>query len=376
MFDRVKAFALTFFGRFPFHRRRTGRKLAPSKPCERSVAGPRPFSEASAYNSLRIQKLREIGPIPAYATLTGLTAGVHGDAMADRTAMSRLKPRFGAHMPIAGGLENAFAVGAATGCDCLQIFLKNQRQWKAKPLTDEQVSRYRQAQNETRLSPVVAHAGYLINLASPEKAVRQRSVKALLDELDRCEALGVSCLVLHPGAHRGDSLNAGINRIARSLDAVHQTATRYRTMILLETTAGQGTAIGYRFEQLAAILDRVRESGRLGVCLDTCHLFAAGYDFRSAEGYAAMVEQLDRTVGANRVKCIHANDSKMPCGSRVDRHEHIGKGKIGKAGLAHFVNDRRWAAVPMILETPKGRDGRGTDLDKVNLKRLRAMIRA
>jgi len=337
------------------------------------------------------------------------------------------KPRFGAHMSVARGLENAFGAGAAVGCDCLQIFVKNQRQWRAGPLTDEQVARFHEARSAAGLAPVIAHASYLLNLASPSDATRAMSVNAMVDELTRCEALGVDFLVFHPGAHmnsevrsakfedrnqsrerkRADHPNrnregeesllpitdfqlpiglpanrpdddpaviGGIERIASALDEVHRRCAGFRTMVLLESTAGQGTAIGWHFGQLAAVLDRVRKSDRLGVCLDTCHLFAAGYDFRTVEGYAAMIDELDRTVGVSRVGCIHVNDSKRELGSRVDRHEHIGKGKVGKSGFAHFVNDPRFVNVPFILETPKGKDGRGTDLDKVNLKRLRAMI--
>jgi deoxyribonuclease-4 len=319
------------------------------------------------------------------------------------------KARFGAHMSVAGVLENAFAAGEAVGCDCLQIFVKNQRQWRAGPLTEEQVARFREARRATDLAPFVAHASYLLNLASPNRDTREMSVNAMVDELTRCEALGVEALVFHPGAHlsqsepqaqaRGgrdfepqseskrdrpslalrvrmesDATLAGIGRIAKGLDEVHRRCAGFRTMVLLESTAGQGSAIGWHFGQLAAILDRVRESDRIGVCLDTCHLFAAGYDFRAAEEYAAMIDELDRTVGVSRVRCIHTNDSKRELGSRVDRHEHIGKGRIGKAGFAHFVNDPRFLDVPFILETPKGKDGQGTDFDKVNLKRLRAMI--
>jgi len=328
-------------------------------------------------------------------------------------------------MSVAGGLERAFDAGAAVGCDCLQIFVRNQRQWQApSPLTDEQIRRFGEARSVTGLTPVVAHASYLLNLASPSDATRAMSVSAMTDELTRCEALGVEALVFHPGAHlngedrspniedrnrsrereradhqyhdRGGAEElsiddcrlsigssgghdkrtidkatlAGIERIAGSLDEVHRRCAGYSTMILLETTAGQGTAIGWHFGQLADILDRVRDSDRLGVCLDTCHLFAACYDFRSAEGYAAMIDELDRTVGVSRVRCIHTNDSKKDLGSRVDRHEHIGKGKIGKAGFAYFVNDPRFLDVPFILETPKGVDGRGRDLDRLNLQQL------
>ena len=284
-------------------------------------------------------------------------------------------PRFGAHMSVAGGLQHAFSASLAAGCDCLQIFVKNQRQWKASPLTDEQIALYKEAESATRLAPVVAHATYLLNLASPDATIRDKSIRCITDELQRCEALGVMGLIFHPGAHMDDTIEAGIKRIAKALDQVHSTCAGFGSMILLETTAGQGTAIGWQFDQIASILDQSKAPDRLGVCLDTCHLFAAGYDFRSAEGYEAMIDEMDDTFGVRSIKCIHVNDSKRECGSRVDRHEHIGKGKIGKQGFAHFVNDKRFAGVPLILETPKGKDGRGSDLDKVNLKRLRKLIR-
>lgn len=296
-------------------------------------------------------------------------------------------PVLGAHLSVAGGLECAITNAAALGCECVQIFVKNQRQWRAPPLGMDQIARFRAAQSATGVAPIVAHASYLLNLASPDDRVRLRSVEALTDELQRCDAVGVAYVVLHPGAHLNNAEcgmanaekgitaaeQAGIERIALSLDEVHRRCAGFRTMILLETTAGQGTSIGWRFEQLRAILDGVRERDRVGICLDSCHLFAAGYDFRSPEAYAATIGELDRAIGLAHVKCIHMNDSKRELGSRVDRHEHIGKGRIGKNGFAHFINDPRFAGVPMILETPKGVDGRGTDLDKVNLKRLRAL---
>ncbi len=278
-------------------------------------------------------------------------------------------------MSVAGGLQHAFSAGLAAGCDCLQIFVKNQRQWKAPQLTDQQIALYKEAESATMLAPVVAHATYLLNLASSDATTRDTSIRCITDELQRCEALGVMGLIFHPGAHLDDTMEAGIKRIAKALDQVHRTCSGFNTMILLETTAGQGTAIGWQFDQIANILDQTKAPDRLGVCLDTCHLFAAGYDFRSAEGYETMIGEMDDTFGVKSIKCIHVNDSKRECGSRVDRHEHIGKGKIGKQGFAHFVNDKRFAGVPMILETPKGKDGRGSDLDKVNLKRLRALIR-
>ena len=276
-------------------------------------------------------------------------------------------------MSVAGGIENGFTAGKAVGCDCLQVFVKNQRQWRAPALKSKRIAAYKAAQQETGLSPVVAHASYLLNLASPDDVNRNKSIAAMVDELERCEALGVSALIFHPGAHMDDTLEAGIKRIALSLNDVHEKCQGFDTTILLESTAGQGTAIGYRFAHLASIFDGVVDSERLGVCLDTCHLFAAGYDFREKSGYDEMMDELDSTVGIKSVRCIHTNDSKRECGSRVDRHEHIGKGKIGKGGFAHFINDERWSNTPFILETPKGKDGRGTDFDKVNLKRLRAL---
>ena len=283
-------------------------------------------------------------------------------------------PKLGAHMSAAGGLENAFLAGAAVGCDCLQLFVKNQRQWQAPPLTDEQITRFQAAQRESGLSPVVAHASYLLNLASPDAKNRKKSIAAMIDELNRCEKLGIDGLIFHPGAHMDGTMMAGVKRVATSLDRVHKDCPGYRCRILLETTAGQGTAIGYRFEQIADIIAKTKEPERLGVCLDTCHLFAAGYDFRKPAGYAAMMDEMESAIGLANVRCIHMNDSKRELGSRVDRHDHIGQGKIGKAGFAHFMNDRRWHDVPMILETPHGADGRGTDLNRVNLKRLRSLI--
>jgi len=284
-------------------------------------------------------------------------------------------PKFGSHMSAAGGLENAFHAGVAVGCDALQLFVKNQRQWRAASLSDEQIQKTLAAKAETGLTPVVAHASYLLNLASPEDSKRKQSVEALVDEQQRCESVGVDFVVVHPGAHMDDTMEAGISRVAQSLDEVEEQNAGLSCMVLLETTAGQGSAIGYRFEQIAGILNETRNASAFGVCLDTCHLFAAGYDFRKQVGYDEMMNELDQAIGISKVKCIHVNDSKKDLGSRVDRHDHIGKGKIGIEGFAHFVNDTRFGDVPFILETPKGKDGRGADFDKVNLKRLRALVR-
>jgi len=286
--------------------------------------------------------------------------------------------RFGSHLSVAGGLENAIGEALQLNCDCVQIFVKNQRQWRAAKLSEDAVMRFKDAVRgapSPGVHPVVAHASYLLNLASPDSGTRKQSISAMIDEVERCEALGVSSLVFHPGAHLTGSMEEGIAHVANSLNEMHRTCLGFRTTILLESTAGQGSAIGWQFSQLAAILDRVSESQRLGVCLDTCHLFAAGYDIRTPDTYAATIDELHRTVGCERVKCIHVNDSKRELASRVDRHEHIGKGKIGKPAFAHVINDPRFFGVPMILETPKGKDGRGVDFDKTNLKKLRGLVR-
>lgn len=276
-------------------------------------------------------------------------------------------------MSIAGGLERAFEAGLTAGCDCMQIFVKNQRQWSAGPLSDETVERFRAAAGETGIGPVIAHATYLINLASPDAVLRRRSVAALSDELRRCARLGVPFLVVHPGAHMGAGVASGIARIISSLNAVHRRVDE-GVEVLLETTAGQGSSIGHEVEHLARIIDGVREPRRLGVCVDTCHVFAAGYDLRKAKGYAQLADELDRLIGVDRVRCLHVNDSKGACGSRLDRHEHIGRGRIGRVGFSHILNDARFTQVPRILETPKGMDGRGRDWDRENLRRLRSLV--
>lgn len=285
------------------------------------------------------------------------------------------KQRFGSHLSVAGGFENAFIKAVEVGCDCLQIFVKNQKQWQAKPLTDEVIRNYKSAQRETRIKPVIAHASYLINLASPNRALFAKSVRAVIDELERCEALGVRGLVLHPGAHVGEGVEPGIERIASGLDEIHAATTGFKGKVLLETTAGQGTSIGCEIEHLGSIISRVADADRLGVCLDTCHLFAAGYDLRDRDEYDRTIGLLRKQVTLSRIKCIHLNDSKGDCESRIDRHEHIGKGKIGAAGFRNLLNDPRLARVPKILETPKGHNDRGVEHDIINLRKLRSLIR-
>ncbi len=224
--------------------------------------------------------------------------------------------------------------------------------------------------------PVIAHGSYLLNLASPDETARRKSITALADELERCEQLGVAGLVIHPGAHMGEGVDAGIARIVSALDDVHVRTSGLKTPVLLETTAGQGSSVGHEIAHLGRIIDDCKAPDRLMVCLDTCHLFAAGYDLRNSDAYERTIAELTDHVGLETVKCIHMNDSKKPCGSCVDRHEHISKGEMGKQAFVNVVNDRRLAAVPKILETPKGVDGRGSDMDRVNLRRLRCLIQA
>ncbi len=292
------------------------------------------------------------------------------------TKPDKIRPQtFGAHMSIAGGLHRAIERGLDAGCDCLQIFVKNQRQWSAKPLEEDVVRLWKASAQKAGMSHVVAHASYLVNLASADTVIWEKSVVALTDELERCEALGVPQLVFHPGAHGQATLKEGIGRIAKGIDEIHERTRGLKASLLLETTAGQGSAIGHRFEHLADILEAVRATARLGVCVDTCHIFAAGYALSPLRAYAATIQEFEHVVGAEWVKCIHVNDSKRDLGSRVDRHEHIGEGHIGLEGFRNLVNDARFLGVPKILETPKGTNTNGRDLDIVNLERLRRLVR-
>ena len=280
-------------------------------------------------------------------------------------------PRFGAHMSVAGGVELAIERGARVGCDAMQIFTKNSNQWAARPLAAGDVERFRKAARGSGIRPLLAHDSYLINLGSPRSPLLRRSRAALEDELRRAEALGLDYLVIHPGSSVGAPEDDCLRRITESIDEVHGRTSGFRVRILLENTAGQGTAVGHRLEHLARILDAVDDPARLGVCIDTCHLFAAGYDFRDAGGYARTMKEIGRVIGFRRVKAFHVNDCKKDLGCRVDRHEHIGRGFIGQEGFRLLVSDRRFRSTPMILETPKGDDGYAMDI--VNLKLLRRL---
>jgi len=283
-----------------------------------------------------------------------------------------MRDLLGAHMSIAGGLDRALWRGRDVGCSVVQIFLKNQRQWRAKPYTAEEVQRFRAAWRESGLRTVFAHATYLINLAAPAAVEWKRAVSAFHDELERAEALGLPFVIIHPGSHKATGLEAGIRRIAKALDELMRRTRGYRVMVLLENTAGGGATIGRSFEELAAILGAVRSAERIGVCLDTCHLFAAGYDIRPREGYAATIARCRRLVGLDRVRAFHLNDAKQPLGSGLDRHEKIGRGHLGQDTFRWLLNDRRFFRVPMALETPKEPEPRA---DREALALLRSLRR-
>jgi deoxyribonuclease IV len=276
--------------------------------------------------------------------------------------------RLGAHMSIAGGLHLALERGKTIGCSAVQIFVKNQLQWAARPLTEEDARRFKRARRATGITRVFAHATYLINLATPAEAEWRRAVDAFADELERAEALGLPFVVIHPGSHKGSGLEAGTSRIVAALDELAGRLRGYRVRIALENTAGAGHTVGARLEELQAVLERVQAPERLGICLDTCHLFAAGYDIRTRRGYALTLDAVERTVGPGAVLAFHLNDAKGPLGSGLDRHEHIGKGRIGLGAFRWLLNDHRFAGVPMVLETPK--DG---DADAKNLRTLRRL---
>jgi deoxyribonuclease-4 len=279
--------------------------------------------------------------------------------------------RLGAHISIAGGIDRAVPTAHAVGCEALQVFVKSSNQWRATPFRDGETRRFRENLDATGIGPVVAHDSYLINLCSPDEALWRKSRDAFLVELDRCEALGIGFLVTHPGAHTGAGEAAGLARLARALDEIHALRPHQEVMVLLETTAGQGSSLGHRFEQLAAVRRQVAQPRRVGVCLDTCHVFAAGYDLRTPAAYRETMERFDETIGLEALRAIHLNDSKRELGSRVDRHEQIGAGRVGIKAFDLLLNDARLRDVPMILETPKGPDYAE---DRVNLARLRSLL--
>ena len=288
-------------------------------------------------------------------------------------------PLLGAHMSVAGGLPRAVDRAVAHRCDALQIFAKNANQWRGREVPVQEIREFRAKVKACGIWPVVSHASYLINLATTDAALRQQSLDAMGDELDRAEALGLLGVVLHPGCFTAGNEADGLELIAEGLLDLLRERRRGRTMVLLEHTAGQGTSLGSTFEQLASIIGKMNDHRRVGVCLDTCHLLASGYDICSLEGYASTFKQFERLIGFERLKVFHLNDSKKPLGSRIDRHQHIGQGCLGLEPFRRIVNDRRFRALPMLLETPKT-EGRSPNviaidpLDERNLNTLRALV--
>jgi deoxyribonuclease-4 len=282
---------------------------------------------------------------------------------------------FGSHLSISGGMHNAILSAEKLGMETVQVFTKNQQQWAAKPLADDAVAAWKAELKRVKLGRTVAHDSYLINLGSPDDALWEKSTAAFVHEIERCEQLGIHYLVTHPGAHNGSGEDAGLKRVAAALDQVFAHLPDGKTVVCLEATAGQGTSLGYKLEHLAELIERSKHPKRLAVCLDTAHLFAAGYDFRGRK-YAAFRKVLDRTVGVKKVKVLHLNDSKKDLGSRVDRHEHIGRGTIGLDGFKPIVRDEAWLGVPKILETEKGASPEGEEWDLVNIRALKSLMKS
>jgi deoxyribonuclease-4 len=277
----------------------------------------------------------------------------------------------GAHMSIAGGLHLALERGRALDCSAVQIFLKNQRQWAARPLGDAEARAFRDARRATGIPAVFAHGSYLINLASPDPAAWRQAVDAFTDELERAEALGLACVAVHPGSHLGTGAEAGVARVAAAVAESLRRTRGARVRVALENTAGAGGTVGRTFAELGAILDRLDRPRRVGVCLDTCHLFAAGYDIRAAAGYQAATAECAARVGVERVLAFHLNDARAALGSGLDRHEHIGRGRLGREAFRRLLNDPRFAGVPKVLETPKEPEPAA---DRRNLAVLRRLL--
>lgn len=265
-------------------------------------------------------------------------------------------PRLGAHMSIGGGPAKALERGHSIQCDTIQLFTRGPNRWAAKELTLEQIAAFQVARAETGIDPIVAHSSYLINLAANKPPLWQKSIAALITELERCHQLGLGDYVLHPGSHGGDGVEAGLERVARALEKAFEATAEIEVRILIETTAGQGASLGHRFEELGWLLEHVHPTERLGACFDTAHVLAAGYEFRDDASYNAMWRQFDETIGLDRLGCIHLNDSKRDLNARVDRHEQLGEGFVGIEAFRLLINDTRLWHVPMILETPKEPD--------------------
>lgn len=277
----------------------------------------------------------------------------------------------GAHMSISGGLHLAIDRAVAAGCGVLQIFTRNSNQWKGKPVSEDDADLFRQKFAASGLHEVISHDIYLINLAAPPGETRDKSLAAFRDELETCARLGIAKIVMHPGSHLADTPQTGLERVVAAFDQLFEEVPHFGGRVLVETTAGQGTNLGRTFEELAAIINGSRFPDKFGVCFDTCHTFAAGYDTATEEGYRDTMEQFDRLIGLERLHCFHFNDSKKGLGSRVDRHEHIGQGALGLNPFRFILNDPRFEKIPKILETPKGDH---EEMDGVNLELLRGLV--
>jgi len=288
--------------------------------------------------------------------------------MANHTSLKR--PLLGAHVSIAGGVAESIGRGKSIGCDCIQIFTKSSRQWKSKPYTEEEIAAFRRNLRESEIGCVIAHDSYLVNLGAPDEALRKKSVAGFIDELERCEALGVPWLVAHPGSHVGSGEDAGIATIAKSIDEAHTACPGFEVKVALEITAGQGSNLGCSFPQMARIFNSVKENDRLRLCFDTEHAFASGYDISNEEGYQRTFAELDEHIGIKRIVAFHLNDSLKPFNSRIDRHEHIGKGHLGTKTFERLLHDARFFGIPMCLETEPGPEMKDIAADLVTLKGL------
>ncbi|MGE5431098.1 MAG: deoxyribonuclease IV [Syntrophomonadaceae bacterium] len=271
----------------------------------------------------------------------------------------------GAHTSIAGGVDKAVDLAGKLNFQTMQIFTKNGNRWADGSLSDQTIENYKNKLSKTKISPVIAHDSYLINLCASNEELLKKSVDAFVDELERCEKLGIHYLNFHPGAHTGRGVEDGIKTIIESLNAAHERTRNFKVKSMLELTAGQGTALGNRFEEMREIIDGVEETNRMSVCIDTAHIFAAGYDIRSEEAYEKTMSEFDAIIGLDLLNCIHMNDSKKELGSRVDRHAHIGEGFIGLEGFTNIMNDKRLENVPKILETPKDSKEQLEDLKNI-----------
>jgi deoxyribonuclease IV len=284
-----------------------------------------------------------------------------------------MTPPLGAHRSIAGGYDKAVERAGIIGCECVQIFTKNNNQWRGKSITEEDTRQFKAALRRWKIGHPIAHDSYLINLASPDSSLWKKSIDAFIDELHRAEQLGIAYVVTHPGSFISGDQQSGLRRVVQALDEIHAQTAGLQSQCLLETTAGQGTSLGWRFEQLAAILDAARQPERLDVCFDTCHVFAAGYPLAPEDDYRQTLRTFDSLVGVGRIKAFHLNDSRREQGSRVDRHAHIGRGKLGLEPFRLLLNDPRFQEIPMYLETPKDLEG-GVEMDDINLQTLRALV--